>query len=131
MAGDLTLQVLADMAASGRLKDRDFSPFERKSMLELSMTLKWYYSSKLRDHVSQVLMANFATQVSMAVANRKEYPSAVDAVSAAIDQYIHYSLLGNRKKESEEVDTSWQTSLARFWEQCYGVPLIEANQRGL
>ena len=131
MEGDLTLQVLMDAALSGHLKGLDIRPFERESMLKLNMTLKWYYTAKLKEQTSVLLLSRLAAQISMAVANRPKYSEAVESVREVRDRYNHYLFFGSKKQDRDRVDTSWQTALAHFWEECYGMSIVEANQKGL
>ena len=130
MAGDLTLQVLLDAALSGYLKELEIRPFERKSMLKLNMALQWYYDSKVRSHVTNELLVGLANQVSMAIGNRDAYSGAVKTVHKILDGH-EYLLFRGSKEKTNKMDTSWQASLARFWEACYGMSLAEANRRGL
>ena len=131
MEENLTLQVLLDAAFSGHLKQFDIRPFERKFVLKLNMALQWYYRAKLREQTMQDLLVSLTRQVCMAVGNRSAYSDAVSNVRSVLEHADYLLLLGNKKGNSDNVDTSWQVQLAKFWEKCYGMSIAEANAKGL
>lgn len=137
MAGDLTLQVLLDAAMSGYLKRIDFQPFEREPVLEskqqvnLMLALQWYYQEKMRTHISHLLQAEMASQVSMAIGNRKAYGDVAQGVNDLLTDHRNILFVGTPMKKQSKVDTSDVGELARFWESYYGMSLAEANRKGL
>ena len=126
----MTLQVLLDAALSGYIKGLDIEPFERRSLLKLHMALQWYYQSKTRLRIENELQAGLAAQICMAIANRKSYQEAAENAYRILDKYEQLLFIGNKQTESDDIDTSWQGGLARFWEEHYGMSLAEANKKG-